>query len=191
MQDIAIEHLSKAYDGKPVLRDVCLRFPAGRVSCLMAPSGAGKTTLLRILMGLEVPDSGTVRGLENAKIAPVFQEDRLLEALDAAANLRLVNPALRSREAQDALAAFGLADIAGQPVALLSGGMRRRVALLRALLSDGDVLLMDEPFNGLDDATRALVIRETLRRIAGRTAILVTHDPEEAALAGAAILTLN
>ena len=132
-----------------------------------------------------------MRGLENAKIAPVFQEDRLLEALDAAANLRLVNPALRSREAQDALAAFGLADIAGQPVALLSGGMRRRVALLRALLSDGDVLLMDEPFNGLDDATRALVIRETLRRIAGRTAILVTHDPEEAALAGAAILALN
>ena len=71
MQDIAIEHLSKAYDGKPVLRDVCLRFPVGRVSCLMAPSGAGKTTLLRILMGLEVPDSGTVRGLENAKIALV------------------------------------------------------------------------------------------------------------------------
>ena len=190
MPDIVIEHLSKAYDGKPVLRDLCLRIPAGRVSCLMAPSGAGKTTLLRLLMGLEKPDAGQIRGLEGAKLAPVFQEDRLLEALDASGNLRLVCPSLGAAEAREALEHFGLEDIDRQPVAELSGGMRRRVALLRALLSDGDVLLMDEPFTGLDADTRAQVIRETLRRIGDRTALIVTHDPEVAEMAGAEIFTL-
>ena len=190
MADIVIDHLSKAYGGRPVLRDVCLRFPAGRVSCLMAPSGAGKTTLLRILMGLEPPDAGAVRGLEGVKIAPVFQEDRLLEALDAEANIRLVRPALAPGAVAEALHRFGLEDCAGKPASALSGGMKRRVALLRALLSDGEALMLDEPFNGLDEATRGRVIRETLRLIDGRTALIVTHDPGDAALAGAAVFTL-
>jgi len=190
MRDIAIDHLSKAYGGRDVLRDLCLRFPGGGLSCLMAPSGAGKTTLLRILMGLEAPDSGRVTGLEGARIAPVFQEDRLLEGLDALANLRLVTPGLDEARAQDALQAFGLGDCAGQPVSELSGGMRRRVALLRALLSDGDVLLLDEPFTGLDADTRAQVIRETLALARGRTTVVVTHDPEAAALLGAEVYTL-
>ena len=188
--DIVIEHLYKSYGDRAVLRDVCLRFPAGRVSCLMAPSGAGKTTLLRLLMGLEAPDRGRIAGLECLTVAPVFQENRLLEPLDARANLRLVSPNLGSEEMQAALARFGLQDSARQPVSELSGGMRRRLALLRALLSKGDVLLMDEPFTGLDEATRARIVRETLALIAGRTAILVTHDPDEAALTGAEVFRL-
>ena len=191
MADILIDHLSKSFGGKPVLRDVCLRLPAGRASCLMAPSGAGKTTLLRILMGLETPDAGAVRGLEGARFAPVFQEDRLLEALDAAGNIRLVSPRLSPGALSDALRRFGLEGCAGQPVRTLSGGMKRRVALLRALLSDGDVLLMDEPFSGLDEATRETVIRETLRLIGGRTALIVTHDPRDAALIGGEILRIE
>ena len=133
MQDIRIEGLSKRFGDKVVLRDVSLRFPAGRVSCLMAPSGAGKTTLLRILMGLETADEGRVTGLEGARIAPVFQEDRLLEGLDAAGNIRLVTPGLSDPDAAVALRDFSLEAVAGQPVSELSGGMRRRVALLRAL----------------------------------------------------------
>lgn len=190
-KDIVIDHIHKSYGGKAVLRDICLRFPAGRVSCLMAASGAGKTTLLRLMMGLETPDSGAIRGLEGTKIAPVFQENRLLMPLDAIGNVQLVAPGLSRAEILEALRAFGLGDSARQPVAELSGGMKRRVALLRALLSDGDVLLMDEPFNGLDEATRQSVIGETLRRIRGRTAVIVTHDPEEAALTGGKIYALD
>ena len=190
-RDIVIDHIHKSFGGRIVLRDVCLRFPAGRVSCLMAASGAGKTTLLRLMMGLETPDGGAIHGLEGARIAPVFQENRLLMPLDAVGNIQLVAPGLSRAEILEALSAIGLGNSALQPVSELSGGMKRRVALLRALLSDGDVLLMDEPFNGLDEATRQGVVIETLRRIRGRTTVIVTHDPEEAALTGGEIHTLE
>ena len=88
--DVHIEHLCKAYDGKPVLENVSFTAAAGRVTCIMAPSGRGKTTLLRILLGLETADSGTVRLPANCRWAAVFQEDRLLEQLDAMGNLRFV-----------------------------------------------------------------------------------------------------
>ena len=77
MQDIVIRGLSKAFDGKQVLRDFSAVLPAGQVTGLMAPSGAGKTTLLRILMGLEMPDRGTITGLQGLRLSAVFQEDRL------------------------------------------------------------------------------------------------------------------
>ena len=132
MADICITGLCKAYDGKPVLRDFSAVLPAGRVTGLMAPSGAGKTTLLRILMGLEQPDAGSVAGLQGRRMSAVFQEDRLCDNLDAVANVRLVTPGISSAQALDALNAVGLGGCAGQPARELSGGMRRRVALLRA-----------------------------------------------------------
>ena len=191
MADIVIDHLCKAFDGKTVLKDVSLRLPTGEVSCLMGPSGAGKTTLLRVLMGLETADSGSVTGLEGAKLGAVFQEDRLLDAMDAADNLRLVNPLITRREALDALGRLGLEGTEGQPAGTLSGGMRRRVALLRALLSDGQVLLLDEPFGGLDEATHALALGELERLRAGRTVLLVTHDPEDARRLGGRVFRLE
>ena len=191
MADILIDHICKAYDGRPVLSDVCLRFPQGQVSAIAAPSGAGKTTLLRIILGLEAPDSGAVRGLEGARLGAVFQEDRLLMDADAIENLRLVCPRLSRDDAMRALGRFGLDDLAGKPVKLLSGGMRRRVTLLRALLSDAEVLAMDEPFNGLDEATRDRVIAETLRLLDRRTAIVAAHDPEALRLLGARVFALD
>ena len=187
MVDILIDKLSKRYGEKIVLQAFSLDLTDHRATCLMGPSGAGKTTLLRILAGLEKADSGTISGLSGARLAVVFQEDRLLEWLDAVENLRLVNRALTPAAIGEALRRFGLDGCAGQPVRELSGGMKRRVALLRALLSDGDVLLLDEPFNGLDDQTKAVVVRETLRLIDGRTTLLITHDPEEAEGMGARV----
>ena len=178
MADIVVDNVSKAYDGRAVLSSVCLRFSEGRVSGLAAPSGAGKTTLLRLMMGLEAPDSGHITGLKGARLGVCFQEDRLLEDADALNNLRLVRPDMDAAALTRALARFGLSDADRKPVRRLSGGMRRRVALLRALLCEADVLLLDEPFNGLDESTRDAVIRETLRLIAGRTAVVVAHDPE-------------
>jgi len=168
-----------------VLRSFSCRFPAGEICCLSAPSGYGKTTLLRLLMGLEQPDSGRITGTEGVRICPLFQEDRLCENLSAQANLRLANPALRPEEARAALSGAGLAGCASQPVREFSGGMKRRVALLRALCAPGDLLILDEPFKGLDADARARMIACTLERRAGRSLILVSHDPADSRDLGA------
>ena len=185
MYAIQVRNLSKSFGDKGVLRNFSADFPAGAVTAVMAPSGGGKTTLLRLLMGLETADGGTVEGLEGLRQSAVFQEDRLCENLSAQANLRLVNPSLSAKEAEEALAAVGLAGCGGQRVAEFSGGMRRRVAILRALLARWDVLFLDEPFKGLDTETKALVLSYTRRRCEGRTVLLVTHDPSEAEALGA------
>ena len=185
MQDIVIRGLSKAFDGKQVLRDFSAVLPAGQVTGLMAPSGAGKTTLLRILMGLEMPDRGTITGLQGLRLSAVFQEDRLCENLNPASNLRLVTPTLSQSAAEKALTAVGLTDCLHQPVRELSGGMRRRVAILRALLAEYDLLFLDEPFKGLDRETKEVVMADTRRRCDGRTVLFVTHDPTKLEAMGA------
>ena len=171
--------LCKSFGEKSVLRDVSGTLAAGRITGLMAPSGAGKTTLLRILMGLEQADSGRIDGLDGLRLSAVFQEDRLCDQLDGVSNLRLVTPSLSRAEARNALEAVGLADCIGQPTRELSGGQRRRVAILRGLLADYDLLILDEPFKGLDRDTKQLVIEDTQRRCMGKTVLLVTHDPTE------------
>ena len=179
MQDIVIKNLCKAYEGRPVLKDLSATLPAGRVTGLMASSGAGKTTLLRLLMGLEQPDAGTITGLEGLRLSVVFQEDRLCDDLSAVNNIRLVNPARSVQEVTHALDLVGLSGAYWQPARELSGGMRRRVAILRALLAEYDLLLLDEPFKGLDKTTKAVVMADTRQRIRGRTVLFVTHDASE------------
>ena len=179
MQDFVMHALCKSFGEKSVLRDVSGTLAAGRITGLMAPSGAGKTTLLRILMGLEQADSGRIDGLDGLRLSAVFQEDRLCDQLDGVSNLRLVTPSLSRAEARNALEAVGLADCIGQPTRELSGGQRRRVAILRGLLADYDLLILDEPFKGLDRETKQLVIEDTQRRCMGKTVLLVTHDPTE------------
>ena len=185
MQGIVIQGLSKAFDGKQVLRDFSAVLPEGQVTGLMAPSGAGKTTLLRILMGLETPDRGTITGLQGLRLSAVFQEDRLCENLNPVSNLRLVTPTLSQSAAEGALTAVGLTDCLHQPARELSGGMRRRVAILRALLAEYDLLFLDEPFKGLDRETKEVVMADTRRRCDGRTVLFVTHDPTELETMGA------
>ena len=158
----------------------------------MGASGCGKTTLLRILCGLLPPDSGRIDGAEGAWYSAVFQEDRLCENLTAAANIRLVTGNSRSREEiESALAAVGLADCSGKPVREFSGGMKRRTALVRALLAEYSVLVLDEPFKGLDESTREQTAGWCRKMTAGKTVILVTHDPRDCELLLAAeIITM-
>ena len=187
---IAMHKLCKAFGDKIVLRNFSCELEEGRVTALMAPSGAGKTTLLRILMGLETADSGEITGMAGKRLAAVFQEDRLLDFMNPVDNIRLTAPKLDRAVILREMAAMGLTDCEIQPARELSGGMRRRVAILRALLCGADVIVLDEPFKGLDEATRGRVIRETRRLCCGKTTLLVTHEAREAEQMGAKIIGL-
>lgn len=187
--EVRIEHLSKSYGGHAVLRDVSRTLPEG-ITCLMAPSGTGKTTLLRLLLGLERPDGGTIRGLTGKRLSAVFQEDRLLPQLDAEGNLRFALGAdFEPAAARELLETLGLRE-GDKPVRDYSGGMRRRLALARALLADADFLALDEPFTGLDAENRAAALACIRRYGAGRVILLVSHEAQDAAVLEADIWTL-
>ena len=173
---IVVEQLSKAYAGQNVLENVNFTLYPG-VTCVMAPSGTGKTTLLRILLGLEKPDKGRVLLPANCHWSVVFQEDRLLEQLDAMGNLRFVlGGALDERAAREVLAELGLDDVGGKAVRDYSGGMKRRLALARALLTDADALALDEPFTGLDEENRLRAWRCIQKHTSGKIVLLVSHE---------------
>ena len=134
---IELVNVSKAFGETQVLRGLSERFAQGEAVCVMGRSGLGKTTLARIVMGLEKPDAGAVRGAKGKRFAASFQEDRLVERLSAQGNLRFAcGAALDEPRMAEAFAAVGLTpqDVE-KPVGELSGGQRRRVALLRALLA--------------------------------------------------------
>ena len=185
-----IQHLCKSFDGKMVLDHVSLTLESGGTACLMAPSGRGKTTLLRCIAGLEAPDSGQITDLPE-RIAYVFQEDRLCDGFSAVDNIRLVTgKALGEGEIRRHLEELGLAGSLDQPVRELSGGMRRRVVISRAVCFGADLLLLDEPFKGLDDEARQQTADYILRHRGAAAILCVTHDREDAAaLGGADILT--
>lgn len=186
---IKLTHITKRFGDQTVLSDFSLALQPG-VTCLMGASGAGKTTLLRILLGLETPDSGTVEGLP-ARAAVVFQEDRLEESMTVRANLRLsLGKRYSDAEAQRLLQALLLPDVLLQQVSALSGGMKRRVALCRALMYDAPLLVLDEPFKGLDESTRLAVMAVLKQHCAGKTALVVTHDEDEAAYLEAHVVRL-
>lgn len=185
-----IQHLCKSFDGKVVLDHVSLTLESGGTACLMAPSGRGKTTLLRCIAGLETPDSGQITDLPE-RIAYVFQEDRLCDGFSAVDNIRLVTgKALGEGEIRQHLEELGLAGSLDQPVRELSGGMRRRVVISRAVCFGADLLLLDEPFKGLDDEARRQTADYILRHRGAAAILCVTHDREDAAaLGGADIVT--
>ena len=170
-----LDHVSKSYQGRTVLRDFSLELPDRGFCCILGPSGAGKTTLLRLMAGLEQPDSGTVT--VSAPVSMVFQEDRLL-----AHDTVLENAALAAdpQRAKELLVRLGLEEWLFRRPAALSGGMRRRVAIARALAAPDGVYLMDEPLKGLDRDTKQAVLALIREETRNGLLVLVTHDPEEA-----------
>ena len=167
---LKLQHLTKQFGAAPLFTDLCMEVDAPVV--LWASSGWGKTTLLRILMGLERPTTGSVEGV--GRVAAVFQEDRLCPQLNAVQNVTLVLPGAENQYKEQIINEFqqlGMDAAALQlPARRLSGGQKRRVALLRALWAPSDTLLLDEPFTGMDPDTlqrAAALLRQRCAGIGG------------------------
>ena len=175
---LTIDHLEKRFGSTVLFRD--LTFTVDGPAVLWAPSGWGKTTLLRILMGLDTPTAGRVRGVGRA--AAVFQEDRLCPQLTALQNVTLVLPGSEKQYKEQIGADFqqlGMdAAALALPAARLSGGQKRRTALLRALWAPSDTLLLDEPFTGMDPETMKKAAALLKERRGERAVLLATHDRE-------------
>ncbi|MDF2538074.1 MAG: hypothetical protein K0S76_1095 [Herbinix sp.] len=189
--DIKLCKISKQFEGKQVLTDFDATFMEGQIHCLMGASGIGKTTVINLLMGLIKPDGGAIKGLRGRRIAAVFQEDRLIEHWDAVENVLLVcDKHVKKETVLQEFAKVGLTENMDKAVMNLSGGMRRRVAVIRALLAESDLIVMDEPFKGLDQALKISVVNYIKLRLADKTAIIVTHDKEDVQLLDASLITM-
>ena len=188
---LTIDHLEKRFGSTVLFRD--LTFTVDGPAVLWAPSGWGKTTLLRILMGLDTPTAGRVRGVGRA--AAVFQEDRLCPQLTALQNVTLVLPGSEKQYKEQIGAAFqqlGMdAAALALPAARLSGGQKRRTALLRALWAPSDTLLLDEPFTGMDPDTLAAAAALLRTRCGTEPVLLATHDREAIRLLGWPVIELE
>ena len=188
---LKLQHLTKRFGAAPLFTDLCMEVDAPVV--LWAPSGWGKTTLLRILMGLDTPTAGRVRGVGRA--AAVFQEDRLCPQLTALQNVTLVLPGSEKQYKEQIGADFqqlGIDTAAlALPAARLSGGQKRRTALLRALWAASDTLLLDEPFTGMDPDTLAAAAALLRERCGEKPVLLATHDREAIRLLGWPVVELE
>ena len=188
---LKIQHLTKQFGAVPLFTGLCMEVDAPAV--LWAPSGWGKTTLLRILMGLERPTTGSVEGV--GRVAAVFQEDRLCPQLNAVQNVTLVLPGAENQYKEQITSDFqqlGMGTAALQlPARRLSGGQKRRVALLRALWAPSDTLLLDEPFTGMDPELVSHAAAAVVRLAARRDTVLVTHDEHAADLLGWPVVRLE
>lgn len=186
--DLQVENISKTYDNKKVLKNINKTLEQGAIYCLMAPSGEGKTTLLRILAGIEQADSGNVSRMERQEgtvyCTISFQEDRLAEDISATENVMLVLGSGKEKEIRDQLALVLPEDSLKQPCGTLSGGMRRRVSLVRAVMAEGELLLLDEPFAGLDEENKKKAAAYLLESQNGRTVVVTTHDEADVDLLG-------
>ncbi len=177
---IVVKDLCKQYDGKQVLQDFCSSWEDTDTICLMGKSGQGKTTLLRILAGLEQADSGSISGIKEKKISMVFQENRLLHGFSVWENLCCVCHTQAQRDKiLPMLEQMGLSAWVHKPVETLSGGMQRRIAIARALLVDFDILLLDEPFQGLDTQTRQTMISMIQMLTKNKFICMSTHHAQE------------
>jgi NitT/TauT family transport system ATP-binding protein len=198
---LLVEDLSFSFGSHKVLDGLSLEIEEGLVTCLLGPSGCGKTTLLKLLAGLPLAggriERGRIQG--TGKTSFVFQEPRLLPWRTVYQNMDLVlqgaipSAAERQRRILEILKRFELEESAASFPRELSGGMRQRAALARALLYPADYLFMDEPFQGLDPLLKQNLINDFLshRLLKPQTALLVTHDTREAALLGDRIFLLS
>ncbi len=189
MSEIRFSNVTKSFEQRMVLDHISFSILPNKIYAIRGASGTGKTTLLRIFAGLEQPDEGEIEGLEQHKISYVFQEPRLLPFVSAEKNILCVMPKLKKEErkqtVKELLFEVGLSDFAKAHPHQLSGGMKSRLSLARALAANPTLLLLDEPFNGLDLETKQKMIQCIQAHAKELTVILVTHSEEEIETMGA------
>lgn len=178
---IEFSNVTFAYKGKKenVLENFSLSVKKGERLHLSAPSGKGKTTVLRLITGLERAKKGEVSIRENAKISVVFQEDRLIPSQTVFKNVSLFSG---DEKAKELLSKLGLWQVKDSYPNELSGGMKRRLALARALSKNFDILLLDEAFNGLDEENLIKAVKVVEEYLKDKTLILISHSDKEAQL---------
>ena len=181
----------KKYGENKVFENDNFFIEENRMTAIMGKSGRGKTTLLRIILGLEKYE-GNIQGIEKKKIVAVFQEDRLCENLSAITNVSIVcGKNIDKRTIKEELESIGLSGSVEKPVKELSGGMKRRVAIVRSIMADSDIVVFDEPFKGLDTETKKRVIAYIKKKLANKTSIIVTHNIDEALALNSKIINMK
>jgi ABC-type nitrate/sulfonate/bicarbonate transport system ATPase subunit len=193
---LQIENVSRSFGPVEVLRDLSLEIMRGEFVAFVGPSGCGKTTLLNLLSGYIQPSSGQIK--REGRVRMVYQQDGLFPWQTVTENISLglrhiADEKERGRQAREMLSLIRLEGFENHYPHQLSGGMRQRVELARALAGESDVLLLDEPFSALDYLTR-LRMRQELARLLQerpRTVALVTHDIEEAAQLADRVIALT
>ena len=183
-----INNLTKLFGNKIIFDNFSAHIPDNKVTFIMGESGSGKTTLLRIIAGLVNDFRGGIKGLEG-KISFVFQESRLFPALNVIENIELVERGSKL-SAEEILSILELKnDIFSYPDEL-SGGMKMRISLARALYHNGDIFIMDEPFSALDDDLKNRILPKIFHLLKDKTVIIVTHNYDEAVKYGDNIIKI-
>ncbi len=176
---LMLENVHFSYEAETILKNATNRFADGRITAVTGPSGGGKTTLLYLLAGLKKPTKGTVVN-DHKRTAVVFQEPRLFPWMTALENVKAI--CANDTQARAMLAElFDDDDVADKYPSELSGGMKQRIAIARALVYDPDLLLLDEPFRGLDEETKERTANVVWKHMANKTCILITHDGDDLA----------
>jgi NitT/TauT family transport system ATP-binding protein len=204
--EVVCSGLSKTFDGgTEAVRPVDITFAAGQTTALVGPSGCGKSTLLRMIAGLEPPSAGRIEiggappaeTLQNAGLSMAFQDPSLLPWRSVRGNIELAlglaRRPVRAAEIDQLIELVGLSGFAETRPAELSGGMRQRAAIARALATRPRLLLLDEPFGAVDELTRQQLAQDLPRiwEARGTTTILVTHSVSEAVMLSDRILVLS
>lgn len=175
---IKLKNISFSYDNEKIISDLSLDLEKGKAYCIMGASGVGKTTLMKLLAGLLRCEKGSIAGTEKMKNSFIFQENRLLPWLSVYENMKYVTD--DEEKIRKALSDTSLLTEKSKLPSELSGGMARRAAIARAAAFDGDIFFIDEPLYGLDVKTSQDILKLIRKTVSGKTAIIITHSPEEA-----------
>jgi NitT/TauT family transport system ATP-binding protein len=195
---LILSNIHKRFGDLYVLKDLNMQMEEHKLICILGPSGCGKTTLLNIISGVFLPDQGQISGFTDKTISYLFQEPRLLPWKNVIENIDFVLKDKLERPQREELIRryidmVGLTGFESYQPGKLSGGMRQRVAIARAFAYPADILLMDEPFKGLDPQLKTSVMQAFLNLwlMDKRSTIFVTHDIDEAVLLGEEIYVLT
>jgi ABC-type sulfate/molybdate transport systems ATPase subunit len=205
---LEIKNITVNYESRPLFTNLSLTIQRGEIVALTGPSGSGKTTLLRCIAGLEVMDAGTIllnnnditnRPAHKRQIGLVFQDNQLFPHLNVSQNvgyslkIQQVAKKTTATKVHEALELVGLSHLADRSITNLSGGEAKRIAVARALVAEPEVLLLDEPLNGLDSELHSRLLEDlrALLTARGTATLHVTHDHAEAATIAHRVLDLR